>query len=97
MTWLVPSALAIAGVASAIAIALHFIARSRPLAEPLPTARFIPPNPVHARSRSFALTDLLLLAIRIAALLAIGLAVAAPVISGRGRVERIVLADRSRD
>jgi hypothetical protein len=97
MTWLVPSALAIAGVAAAIAIALHFIARSRPLAEPLPTARFIPQSPVHARSRSFALTDVLLLVVRIAALLAIGLAVAAPAISGRGRITRIVMVDRSRD
>jgi hypothetical protein len=96
MTWLVPSALAIAGVAAAIAVALHFIARSRPLAEPLPTARFIPRTPVHARSRSMALTDLLLLAVRIAALLAIGLAVAAPSVGGRGRVARIVLLDRSR-
>ncbi|HEY4217382.1 MAG TPA: BatA domain-containing protein [Gemmatimonadaceae bacterium] len=96
MTWLVPSALAIAAVAAAIAVALHFIARSRPLAEPLPTARFIPRTPVHARSRSMALTDVLLLAVRIAALLAIGLAVAAPAVSGRGRVSRIVLLDRSR-
>jgi hypothetical protein len=96
MTWLVPSALAIAGVAAAIAVALHFIARSRPLAEPLPTARFIPARPVHARARSIALTDLLLLFVRIAALLAIGLAVAAPAIGGRGGVARIVLLDRSR-
>jgi hypothetical protein len=96
MTWLVPSALAIAGVAAAIAVALHFIARSRPLAEPLPTARFIPRTPVHARSRSMALTDLILLAVRIGALLAIGLAVAAPSVTGRGRTARIVLLDHSR-
>src|SRR5262245_33099118 len=62
MSWLLPSALGIAAVAALAAVALHFIARSRPVAEPLPTARFIPNRPIHARTRSFALTDLLLLA-----------------------------------
>lgn len=96
MSWLVPSALIVAGIAALAAIALHFIARSRPLAEPLPTARFIPQRPVRARTRSFALNDLLLLLIRLFVLGALGAAVAGPVFAAaRARVERIVLIDRS--
>ena len=96
MTWLLPSALAIAGVAAFATLALHFIARSRPVAEPLPTARFIPDRKIHARTRSVALTDLLLLLTRVAALAMLGAAVAGPVFSSGGRVARIVIADRSR-
>lgn len=97
MSWLFPSALAIAGVAALAAIALHFIARSRPLAEPLPTTRFIPARPIHARTRSIALSDVSLLLLRIAAIAALGAAIAAPIGSARGRVMRIVVADRSLD
>jgi hypothetical protein len=96
MTWLVPSALAIAGVAALVTVALHFIARSRPVAEPLPTARFIPERAIHARTRSLALTDLLLLLLRVAALTLLGAAVAGPMFSRGGRVERIIIADLSR-
>lgn len=95
MTWLLPSALGIAGAAAIAVFALHFIARSRPLAEPLPTARFIPERPVHARARSIALTDVPLLLVRLAAVVAIGLAVAGPIFATRGHVARIVVADRS--
>jgi hypothetical protein len=96
MTWLLPSALAIAGVAAIGVVAVHFVARSRPLAEPLPTARFIPQHQTHSRGRSAALTDRALLALRILALLAIGAAVAGPVVGAGGPVQRIVLIDRSR-
>lgn len=98
MTWLLPSALAIGGVAAVVAIALHFIARSRPLAEPLPTARFIPQRPIHARTRSIALTDIPLLLVRVAAVLLLAAAIAAPVLApSRGRIARVIVADRSRD
>lgn len=98
MTWLVPSALAIAGVAAVVAVGLHLIARSRPVAEALPTARFIPLRAVHARTRSLALSDVLLLMLRLAAILLIGAAVAAPIVaSARGRVARVLVVDRSRD
>lgn len=96
MNWLIPSALGIAGAAAVVAVALHFIARSRPLAETLPTARFVPDRPIYARTRSFALTDLVLLALRVAAIAAIGLAVAGPTLRHTGRVVRVVVADRSR-
>lgn len=98
MTWLVPAALAIAGAAALVAIGLHLIARSRPIAEALPTARFIPLRAVHARTRSLALSDVLLLMLRLAAILLIGAAVAAPIVaSARGRVARVLVVDRSRD
>jgi len=98
MSWLLPSALIVAGVAALATIALHFIARSRPVAESLPTARFVPHRPVHARARSMALSDVLLLLLRVAAVLVLGAAVAAPVCAAaRGRVTRIILVDRSRD
>jgi hypothetical protein len=96
MTWLLPSALGIAAAAAIVAFALHFIARSRPLAESLPTARFIPERPIHARARAISLTDVPLLLVRLAAMIAIGLAIAGPMLTARGRVARIVVADRSR-
>src|SRR5689334_22407363 len=97
MTWLLPSALAIAGMACVAIIAAHFIARDRPVAEPLPTARFVPDRRIHARTTSIALSDLLLLALRVAAVAALGMGIAGPIVAGaRGRVARIVLLDRSR-
>lgn len=96
MNWLLPSALGIAAAAAVTLVALHFIARSRPVAESLPTARFVPVRPVHARTRSLALSDVALLLMRLAAVAVIGLAVAGPTFGHNGRVARIVLADRSR-
>lgn len=97
MSWLLPSALGIAAAACVALIAAHLIARDRPVAEPLPTARFVPDRRIHARTTSIALSDLLLLALRIAAVAAIGLGLAGPVMAGaRGRVARIVLVDRAR-
>lgn len=96
MSWLIPSALGLAAAAIVATIALHFIARSRPVAEPLPTARFVPKRPVHARTRSLALSDVLLLLLRAAALVAIGIAVAGPMFARSGRVTRVFIADRSR-
>lgn len=96
MTWLLPSALGIAAAAIVAAIALHVIARTRPVAEALPTARFVPRRAIQARTRSLAPSDLLLLLLRAAAIGAIGVAVAGPVLASHGRVARIVLIDRSR-
>ena len=96
MSWLIPTALTVAAVAAIATIALHFIARSRPVAEPLPTARFIPERAIHARTRSIALTDVLLMLLRLAAVLLLGFAVAGPVFAAGGKVSRIVVADRSR-
>ena len=96
MSWLIPTALTVAAIAAIATIALHFIARSRPVAEPLPTARFIPDRAIHARTRSIALTDVLLMLLRLVAVLLLGFAVAGPVFAAGGTVSRIILADRSR-
>lgn len=96
MSWLIPTALTVAAIGAIATVALHFIARSRPIAEPLPTARFIPDRAIHARTRSIALTDVFLLLLRLAAVLLLGLAVAGPLFAAGGRVSRIVLVDRSR-
>lgn len=96
MSWLIPSALGLATAGIVATIALHFIARSRPLAEPLPTARFVPRRPIQARTRSLALSDVLLLLLRAAALATIGIAVAGPMFARSGRVRRVFVVDHSR-
>jgi hypothetical protein len=96
MSWLIPTALTVAAIGALATVALHFIARSRPVAEPLPTARFIPDRAIHARTRSIALTDILLLLLRLAAVLLLGFAVAGPLFAAGGTVSRIIVADRSR-
>ena len=97
MSFLMSSALAIGAIAVAAAIAAHFITRSRPRPEPLPTARFIPDRPLRARARSLSLDDVALLLLRIAALAALTLAVAAPMrTAAHGRVIRVMAVDRSR-
>jgi hypothetical protein len=97
MSFLLPSALAIGGVALVAVIAAHFITRSQPRPEALPTARFVPDRPLRARSRTIALDDVLLLLLRGLALGALTAAVAAPVRSAtRGQVRRIIALDRSR-
>jgi hypothetical protein len=96
MSWLIPSALGLAAAAIIATVVLHFIARSRPVAEPLPTARFVPRRPIQARTRSLALSDVLLLLLRAAALAIIGIAVAGPMFARSGRVRRVFVVDRSR-
>jgi len=97
MSVLLPSALAVGVLAVAAVIAAHFITRSRPRPEALPTARFIPDRPLRARARTLSLDDIALLLLRIASLVALTLAIAAPVRSAaRGRVVRVVAFDRSR-
>ncbi|HXT16278.1 MAG TPA: BatA domain-containing protein [Gemmatimonadaceae bacterium] len=98
MSWLLPSALGVGAAALIGLVAVHFIARSRPIAEPLPTARFIPERAIRARTRSYALSDIVLLLLRALAIVAICAAVAAPAFSTtHGRTARVIVADRSRD
>jgi len=98
VSWLLPSAIAIASAAALAGIALHFISRRRPIAEPLPTARFVPSRAVQARVAARAFSDPLLLVIRLLAIAALGAAVAGPIMeSHRGKLARVVVIDRSRD
>ena len=97
MTFLAPWAMAIAGLAAAGMVALHLVARQRPAAYLLPTARFIPDQHTLVSRVATWPTDLLLLALRVLLLLFAGAAFARPILSPtRGTVARIVLLDRSR-
>ena len=55
-----------------------------------------PQRAIHARTRSLALTDVLLLLLRVLAIMLLGVAVAGPLFAAGRRVTRIVIADRSR-
>jgi hypothetical protein len=97
VSWQLPSALVIGGLATLIVVALHFITRSEPRPEAFPTARFVPDRSLRARARTLSLSDLILLALRALAVLALAAAVAGPLrASAQGRVLRIIALDRSR-
>jgi hypothetical protein len=96
MTFLAPWWLAAGGVAGAAVVALHFLARQRPRAANLPTARFVPDLPARAPSRAVRPADLVLMAVRVAAVLALSAAMAGPVPGRSGYLPRVVLADVSR-
>jgi hypothetical protein len=97
VSWLLPAALGFTAAAAVVVVALHFIARGSPRPEPFPTVRFVPPRTARARARSVALSDVALLVIRVAAVVAIGAGVAGPLFTRRrASVARVVLVDRSR-
>jgi hypothetical protein len=97
VSFLLPSALVFGAIAIIATIAAHFITRSRPRPEPLPTARFVPDRPLRARARTLSLADVGLLMLRLAAIAALAAAVAAPIrTAARGRVLRVIAADQSR-
>ncbi|OGT94704.1 MAG: hypothetical protein A2083_03515 [Gemmatimonadetes bacterium GWC2_71_9] len=97
MTLLAPWFLAAGAAAAALTVLLHFLARERPPVLLLPTTRFVPDHPARAPSRAMRPSDLLLLALRAAALLLAGLALAQPrLVSPKAALARIVLVERSR-
>jgi len=97
VSFLTPLALLAGGVSAAAVIALHLLARQRPRAAAFPPARFVPDQPVRAPSLARRPTDLVLLALRVAALLLLATAFARPVLDGRRRsIARVVALDRSR-
>jgi hypothetical protein len=84
-------------VAAMGVIAIHLLSWRRPQPRWLPTSRFVPVAAQRALSRRVRPSDLGLLALRLLAILSIGLAVAGPALSlRRGGVARVILADRSR-
>lgn len=96
ITLLAPLFFYVALGVAAVTAALHLIVTRQPTSSPLPTARFVPRGSVRvttiARPR-----DLLLLALRMLAVLLIGLAFARPaLVPDRRAVARVVLADVSR-
>ncbi|HEY2897777.1 MAG TPA: BatA domain-containing protein, partial [Gemmatimonadaceae bacterium] len=96
MTFLSPWALWAAGAVSAAVIALHILASKNPRVTPLPTARFIPDVPLRATARAMRLSDVLLLLLRVAAVMLVGVAFARPEVTrGRRAVGRVVAVDVS--
>ena len=92
-----PAYLIAALAASAVVAALHLLAWRRPHPTPLPTARFAPPSAVRALSRDLRLSDALLLALRVLALLLAGVALARPSLAPRrAGAARVVVIDASR-
>lgn len=82
-----------AGVLAALGVvALHLLTTRRPPPTPLPTARFVPESDVRAVARASRPTDLLLLALRALAVMAIGAAFARPVFDAPGPSVRAVVA-----
>ncbi|MBX3133643.1 MAG: BatA domain-containing protein [Gemmatimonadaceae bacterium] len=92
MSFLAPWMLALGALAAVGAVALHLLSTRRPPARPLPTARFVPESEARAVARTSRPTDLLLLALRVAALLCIGAGFARPVWDGQGPALRTVWA-----
>jgi hypothetical protein len=97
MTFLAPWALWVTGAVSAAVIALHLLASRNPRVTPLPTARFIPDVPLRATARAMRLSDVLLVLVRVAAMMLVGVAFARPELTmGRRAVGRVVMVDASR-
>jgi hypothetical protein len=94
---LAPAYLALAGVVAAGVVLLHYLSRRRPRPAPLPTARFVPDVPARAPALATRPSDMVLLALRVLAVLAAGLALSRPVRAPARRfVARVVVADLSR-
>ena len=97
MSFGAPLFLAAGALAALFVTALHFLARQHPRAAPFPTASFIPERTARAPSRALRPSDLLLLALRVAAALMLGAAFARPVWAPpRNGTARVLLVDRSR-
>jgi hypothetical protein len=97
VTFLAPWALWVAGAVSAAVIALHILASKNPRVTPLPTTRFIPDVPLRATARAMRLTDVLLMLLRVAVVIFVGVAFARPEVTrGRRAVGRVVVVDASR-
>ena len=96
MSFLAPWAL-VAGVLAAVgAVLLHLVARQRPAAYLLPTARFIPDRRSLVARLATRPRDLGLLALRVLLLVSAAAAFARPVLAPRrAPLARIVLLDRS--
>jgi hypothetical protein len=98
MSFLSPGWILVAGVASAVVAAMHLIAWQLPRAVPLPTARFVPDEPARRAARTIRPSDLLLLALRVAMLMAVGFALAGPVFRATpAGTARVIAVGRSAD
>ncbi|MBC8087829.1 MAG: BatA domain-containing protein, partial [Phycisphaerae bacterium] len=91
-----PWILAAAALGALGTVVLHLLSVRRPPVLMLPTMRFLPDRPVRAVSRSARPSDLLLLLLRVAALMLIGIALAGVTWRGSGAQHgRVVVVQRS--
>lgn len=96
MTFLAPWALLVGALGAAGLVALHLVARQRPAAYPLPTARFVPDRRTLVSRTSRRPRDLLLLLLRMVLVLSAAAAFARPVLTpGRSAMARVLVLDRS--
>ena len=97
MTFLAPWAFAIGALGALGVVLFHLVARTRPAAYVLPTARFIPDQRSLVSRVASRPRDLLLLLLRVLLLLVVSAAFARPVLTpSSGTIGHVVLVDRSR-
>lgn len=92
MTFLAPGWILMAAVASTAIVAIHLIAWQLPRAVSLPTARFVPDEPARRAARTIRPSDLALMALRVAIVMAGGMAMAHPVMAPRPSGTATVIA-----
>jgi hypothetical protein len=92
MTFLAPAWLGFAAGAALAVVAIHLIAWRLPRAVILPTARFVPDEPARLAARTVRPSDLALLALRIAIIIAGGVAMARPTVHPSPRGAALVIA-----
>ncbi|HET9682929.1 MAG TPA: BatA domain-containing protein, partial [Gemmatimonadaceae bacterium] len=96
MTFLAPWAMLAGVLGAAGLVVLHLVARQRPAAYPLPTARFVPDRRTLVSRISQRPHDLLLLALRVLLVLSAAAAFARPVLTSRRSARaRVLVLDRS--
>ena len=92
MSFLAPGWIGFAAAASLVVAAVHLIAWRLPRTVMLPTARFVPDEPARRAARTIRPADLALLALRVAILMAGGVAMARPVMSSNPSGRATVIA-----
>lgn len=96
MTFLTPWAMLAGVLGAAGLLVLHLVARQRPAAYPLPTARFVPDRRTLVSRVSRRPRDLGLLALRVLLVLSAAAAFARPVLTSRRSAHaRVLVLDRS--
>lgn len=97
MTFLAPVFLYAAIAAAAVIVALHFLVVRQPRSSILPTARFVPDTPATTVSSASRPSDVLPMVLRVITLLAVGAALAKPIVQPSRRAKaNVVLVDVSR-
>lgn len=95
MSFLAPGWIALAAFASLGIAAIHLIAWRLPRTSVLPTARFVPDEPARRAARTLRPADPTLLILRVAILMAGGIAMARPVLqSSPGGVATVIAIER---